>query len=172
VIGRKVRDEVDLAGLEGGELRHRILDRANHDAIQIRNALLEVLVEAVHDQVGTLHPLDELEGAAADERLGPSGPALFRRVLLRHGGRDDDHPHAVRRQHVHHERVRLLESDLDGVGIDHLDRVHRPEELAHVGPVRGIQHVVERELDGGRVDLAAVVEQDVLSELEGVQEAV
>ncbi len=58
------------------------------------------------------------------------------------------------------------------MGIDYLDRVHRTEELPHVGPVRGLQHEVERELDGGRVDLVAVVEQDVLLELERVQQTV
>ena len=73
---------------------------------------------------------------------------------------------------MHHERVRLLESDLDSVGIDHLGGMHRAQELPHVSPVGGVQDKVERELDGGGVDLGAVVEQDVLPELERVQETV
>ena len=128
MVGREVGDEVDLAGLERGHLRDRVLDRADHHAIQVGEPRLEVLVEAVHDQMASLHPLDEAEGPASDDGLGLARPPVLGRVLLRGGGRGEDESHSVRGEHVQHERVRLLEPDLYGVGIDHLDRVHRLEE--------------------------------------------
>src|SRR4029450_3392489 len=51
-------------------------------------------------------------------------------------------PHAVRGQHVQHEPVRLLESDLDGVRIEDLDRVHVLGVGPHAGPRRGVADAV------------------------------
>src|SRR6266508_470432 len=42
----------------------------------------------------------------------------------------------------------------------------------HAGPGRRIHDAIDAELDGGRVDLGAVVEQDVLPELERVEERI
>src|SRR5262249_55800460 len=65
-----------------------------------------------------------------------------------------------------------LESDLDRVRIDDLDRVHVLVVNAHAGAGRGVHDAIDAELDGGSVDPGAVVEQDVLSQLERVEERV
>jgi hypothetical protein len=70
VIGREVGDEIDLTGLERGDLGDGIFDRANHDAIQVRDPRLEVLVEAALLSCGLL--------TAVSTRRGPA-PCLRRR---------------------------------------------------------------------------------------------
>ena len=162
VLGRKVDDEVDLSGLEGRHLSDGVLDHAYHDAIEVREALIVVFVEAIHDQVAALHPLHEAERSAPHHRLRLPAPPVLERVLLRGGWRVEYEPHAVRGQHVQHEPVRLLESDLDGVRIEDLDRVHVLVVGPHAGPRRWVHDAVDAELDGGSVDPGAVVEQDVL----------
>ena len=68
--------------------------------------------------------------------------------------------------------IRLLEPDLHGQGVQHLHGVHRLVEGAHARLGGGVHQPVDAELDGGRVDGRAVVEEDVLPELEGVEERV
>ncbi len=70
MIGGDVSDEVDLTGLERGHLCDGVLDHADDDAIEVRQARLEVLVEAVQDQMTALHPLDELERPASGTASG------------------------------------------------------------------------------------------------------
>ncbi len=172
VLRREVGHEVDFPGLESGHLGDRVLDHADHDAIQIGQPRLEVLVEPIHGQMAPLHPFDEPEGPASHDRLGLAGPPVFHRVFLRGGGRVENQPRAIASEHVQHERVGVLEPDLHGGGIEHLDRVHRLVKGPHAGLGRGVHDAVDAELDGGGVDLGVVVEEDVLPELEGVEEAV
>src|SRR5207247_3912675 len=73
---------------------------------------------------------------------------------------------------VQHEGVRLLEAELHGGGIEHLDAVHRVVEAAHAGLGGRIHQAVDAELHGGGVHRGAVVEEDVLPQLERVEEAV
>ena len=115
--------------------------------------------------MAALHPLDELERPAADHRGGLALFAVVDGELLRSGGRVEDQPRAVAREHVQHEGVGLLEADLHRLGIEHLDRVHRLVEGPHAGPCGRIHETFDAELDGGGVDLGAVVEEDVLLSL-------
>src|SRR5207249_11388722 len=62
--------------------------------------------------------------------------------------------------------------DLHGGGIEHLDAVHRVVEAAHAGLGGRIHQAVDAELHGGGVHRGAVVEEDVLPQLERVEEAV
>ena len=135
--------------------------------------MVPVLVEAVHDQVFALHPLDQPERPAPHHRLRLAAPPIIERVLLRRGRRVEHQAHAVRGQHVQHEAVRVLEPDLHGGRIEDFDRVnHRLVVSPHAGLGRRIDDAVDAELDGGGVHLGAVVEQDVLSELERVEQPV
>ena len=172
VLGRERSDEVDFAGLERGHLGDRVLDHADDDAVKIGQPGLEVLVEPVHHQVTALDPLDELERPAAHHRAGLALLAVIEGELLRGGRRVDDQPRAVAREHVQHERVGVLEPDLHGKGIDRLDRVHRFEEGPHARPGGWVHQAIDAELHGGGVDLRAIVKEDVLLELEGVEQAV
>jgi hypothetical protein len=165
-------DEVDLAGLERGHLGDRVLDHPDDDLVEIGQPGLEVLVEALHQQVAALHPLHELERPAADERARLPLLAVVHSELLDGGRREKDQPGAVGREHVHEEGVGLLEADLYGQGIQHLDAVDRLVERPHPGLGGRVHHPLDVELDGGGVHRGAVVEEHVLPELERVDEAV
>src|SRR5207237_964983 len=67
---------------------------------------------------------------------------------------------------------RVLEADLHRRGIERLDRVHRLVERPHARSGGRVHQPLDAELDGGGVDLGAVVEEDVRLELEGVEQAV
>ena len=122
--------------------------------------------------MAALHPLDQPEGPAAHDRLRLTLLAILLAVLLRGGRREDHEAHPVGREHVEHERVGLLEPDLNRVGIERLDRVHRLVERAHARPGRRVHDPVDAELHRGRVERRAVVKDHVLSQLERVEEPV
>ena len=75
-------------------------------------------------------------------------------------------------EHVEEEGVGLLEPHLDVQGVEHFHAVHGLVEAPHARLRGRVHQPVDAELDGGGVDGGAVVEQDVLLELEGVGEAV
>ena len=122
--------------------------------------------------MAALHPFDELEGAAADHRFRLALLPVLHRVLLGGRRRVEHEACAVPGEHVEHERVRVLQTDLHGEGIEHLDTVHGFVERPHPRLGGRIHDALDAELDRGSVDRGAVVEEDVLPELEGVEETV
>ena len=66
----------------------------------------------------------------------------------------------------------LLHLDLHAVGVEHLHAVHRAEEAPHARLRGRVHEAVDAELHRRGVDLGPVVEEDVLAQLEGVEQAV
>ena len=122
--------------------------------------------------MAALDPLDQLERTAAHDGVRLALLAILNGVLLRRGRRRDHEAHPVGREHVEQEGVGLLEPDLDRVGVERLDRVHRLVEGPHARPGGRVHDPVDAELHRGGVDGGAVVEDDVLSELERVEETI
>jgi len=109
---------------------------------------------------------DERPGA---DHVGPAGLEVLR--LLQRPGRDLT---GVRRgEEVEEERVRLLQRELDGVRPGHLGRLELGElDRGDRRVVAGLDELVEVRLDRVRVEPLAVVEGDVVAQLEGVDAAV
>jgi hypothetical protein len=121
-----------------------------------------VLVGLQHEAV-VLHPLDELVGPGAHGLDGEAGVADLGHVLRR----NDADGAAVPRAHPHRQqRERVLGDDVDRQRIDHLDVVDRGDARPAGCGLLGIEHPLDAELDGGRVEGLAVVELHVPAELE------
>ena len=161
VLGRlEVREGVDIAGHQRGELRRRIGDDAEGRAIKLRRLAPVFGILGQLDAVA-LHPLHQLERSGADG-LGGVG----RGGLLSHHRR-------IAPAQIEQERaVRLLERDLERRRIDDLDVLDALEQrLLRIGAELAARPV-ERELGIVGVEIGAVVELHALLEVERVGQPV
>ncbi len=174
VVPHRRVDHVDLAGPERVAAGRRVLQRAEHDAVELGLAA-PVVVVARNDGLHALLALDELEGAGAD-RI--EGDAVIAELL--HGGRAQHQRLAVALQPGPQPLIiRLGQRDLDGHGSQDFDvldpfRVGADESLRlrEEGRRLLVPEAVEIKLRRRRVEGRAVVELDAFAQLEGVLNAV
>ena len=106
------------------------------------------------------YPFLEDEGSGADRVRGE-----LLAVLL--GCRGGDHESDPLPQHAHQRGKRSLEPELDGVIVEHVDRVdHRKKLLALRRADLLVEPLVDVPLHRGGVEVGAVVELHVLPEME------
>jgi hypothetical protein len=173
-------DELRLAALPSEHLDRGLDVERELDPVQVGQPLLVVLGVALEDDVLPLVPLDESERAGADnDRLAPSVGGVD--CLL--AGGDPVHGH---RQDGGEHRLRRLQPDLDGGGVDDPDageilgvagdHLVVADDVLHVSLAPAVD--LGPELPGKRKrhvvgdHFAAVVELDAGAEGDGVDEAV
>ncbi len=147
---RSLPPDVVLARDEGGHARGIVLVHCHLDLVDIGQAAQEVA--GVPDEgetdirpVAVQHP-----GTGADHRLG-----LLEVTELLHGlAGDDGEGHRIG-DHVEEPDVRLLEGELDGVLVDHLDLVQRRHHVA-IGIALLVHEAIEGVLDVVGGELAPV----------------
>ena len=170
---RKVLGDVRLAGLEHGRARGRLGHEAPRDLFEIGGAAMRGgrgrpgVVRIPHERhVALRHPLLDHERAGADGATREVLPHRLHR--RRRDGRE-----RRERDHSQERRVRLLEPDPDGLGVDDVRSVVGPEEGAgDAGCAERLLDPIERRLDRGGVEHRAVVELHALPQLERVALAI
>jgi hypothetical protein len=170
-VGRDRQDEVDAAREQLGHAGVGFGEASIDQGLRLALRAPVVVVAAQHQATAALPGLD-LVSAAADGL----GVEVGRR--LREGVRADDR--AVRQREQRQQRARrVLQLELHGLGIEHLDRLHAREIAGDERPlaalrvrVGGVDDAVEGELDGGRVEHRPVVEADATAQLERPGQAV
>ena len=163
LVGEDRHREIDRPRLEVDQALARVGIDLEHDAVEVR-AVAPVAVEAVDDDLLALVPGLERERPGADGVLGE-------RVAPRADpGRRHHREH---REVAEQRRVRTADVDLDGVGVDRDDLLDVLEQRAPVAAARaevvrvaGVEQALEREHDRVGVERRAVVEDDLVAELE------
>jgi hypothetical protein len=157
-LGRHALDEVQLAGAQVGQPHRRVRDRRVDDLVEVDRALVPVVGVALQHDAVLRHALDELEGARADR----VGAELVARGLRRLGR--DHHAGAVG-QLRQQRRERRRQVQAHGGGSTTSTRRHGRQFAAPVGAGDGLV-ALDVELDGGGVELLAVVEGHALAQLQ------
>ena len=172
VLRRRRVDDVGLAVLQRDQPGRDLLDHPVGDRVEVGRATVRpelrpplVVRVALQDEGRVVGPALHLERAGGDR---VHGELVAQRLDGGHRGRRQ-----VVLADVAEERdVRLLEDGPDRVLVHHLGLVVRaePADLERLGG--RIDHPVVGRLDGRRVERRAVVELDVLAQVEGVDLAV
>jgi len=152
---------LDLARAQGRDDVGLVRDRAQHDLVDVRPALPEVVRVLLEDHLLLDLPVVE------DERTGAERRLVEVAVLLDAGLADDEAPEAAERGQQ--ARERFLGDEFHDVLAGRLDLVHR-DEVGFAG--RLLEQPIERELHVGGGQLLAVVELHALAQLEGPREPV
>ncbi len=163
-LERHQRKAVDLAGEQGSHARTGLADQAYLDAVEVGQALLEVVGIALeHDRV-VLAPAHELERTGTD-RVAAVVAAQF----LDRGAADDRAGTAgASGQCDGQERIRLAEREPDRELVDDIDRSQVFEVVCVLGLVRRVTHALHAPLHRFRVQWIAIVELDALAQAENV----
>src|SRR5690606_26467512 len=134
-----VQQEVDLSGLEGRELGGRLRYDAELDAIEVRQALLPVVVVAHDLHMAVTHPLDDAEG---------SGPVPGAHTVAVPGFLDEALVHDLRvvaGDERERDRPGRMEGELDPAIVQ---RLHAGEVLLPHGPERSHRILAVEPLEG------------------------
>jgi len=172
-LGRQVHRDLQLTRLQ------RVVPAAvvGHDA---KDELVE-LGRAVAQHgwrpvvVRVLDQIEPIAGRVAVEHERPAANGVVAKargaVLLQGRGRCD--AEVAGRLLVQEPGVWSREADLNRIGVNDLGLFVRAESAQSAFGFRGrVDDVVIRGLDGGGVEFGAVVERDVLAQLEGVDRGV
>jgi hypothetical protein len=157
-VGRRgPLDEVELARLQVGEPDGAVDDRQIDDAVDVDLALVPVVRIALDDDAVLRNALDEAERSRADG-IGAELFAGCLRCLRR------DHHSGAIGELREERRERCRKVDAHGHRIDDVDARHGGELAAPVGAGHRLVPL-EVVLDGGGIELLAVVERHVRPDL-------
>ena len=162
---RHVQGEIDLAGLDRGDARRRILDDLECDALHLRLRAPIGLVALKHDAAVELI-IDQFVRAGADRRLDETVFADFFHVVLRHYKAAQeckpDRRSGKRQLEMHHRLGRRR----------HVNVGHEAPDVGDVDLVPSLHPVEERILEIRRGHFRTVVECYVIAEIEREGETV
>ena len=169
IVGRNRGDEIDVTGKQRRDAGLLVLDRRQHDAIDVaRRTLVPVVGEAFEHDLDALLTRDHLERSGAGQVGGSERSAVLDDgALVVAVGIGAGVKLAVQREdvgrRVQHQRVRSGGDQVDGVVVNHIQRGEVGENTLEV---RAFLEAVEGPLEivcGHRV---AAVELDALAQTE------
>ena len=149
---------VDRALLEQRHARVLVRHRGQHDTLDLRRAAEVVPVGLHHDPPAGLELLDDVWAGADRPAVERGGLEVLALQRMRRGDAD--------LELVEERRVRPVERELDGRGIDRADRLQRVQQRGQRRRGVRVEHRVVGEHDVLRGQRPAVVETDVGAQLD------